>query len=845
MVKVSLRNLLVNKLRLFLTVAAVTVGVSFVSGTFVLSDTMVKAFDELYDGLTEGTDVVVKSEAAYEADIATTGGQVRPLDQDFVARVSEVPGVEVAEGGVFGYALIVDKDGDPIQPGGAPTIGTSVFEDDRLSGSVGFRAGRAPSGRHEMALDARTAQKTGYELGDRVDVVLQDGRRTFTLVAIIGFGESDSLLGATLAGFDLPTAQRLLGKEGVVDEVDVLAAEGVSPEELRDRISGVLPEGVEALTSEQVAADGTAAVRDSMGIFTTVLLVFAGVSLLVGAFVIWNAFNVLVAQRRREVALMRSVGATRRQILVGVLVEAGLIGLGAGVLGLLIGIGLAAGIRWLLTLSGMEMPTTAPAVEPRTILVALAVGLVVTCVAAVAPAWAAARVSPMEALRTATPVSGTVSWGRRVAGWVVTGAGLAILVAAAFAGNQRWWTVIGTALAFAGLVVAGPSLARDIARLADHGRPGGGWRMAARNIARNSRRSAATALSLTIGMTVVVAVAVTSESLKESVSEAVSGGNRSDLILEPGGMGLGISPSVADLLRRRNDVGEVVELRESAAQVNGHESLVTAMDNTAGIPEVIDLGIESGSLDQLGRGRLLISESQAEDLGVRVGDSVTVTFPETGETTMEVGGTFSKGSLINATYVMSLPDFAANVTSQLDGSILMTFGPGVGADEGKASIEDALADYPNVTVNDPADITRKAQDSVDQLLGIVTAMLLLAVVVAILGILNTLVLSVVERTRELGVLRAVGGTRRQVRAVVRRESVLMSLLGALTGVALGTISGIALSRALVDEGITAVAVPTVTLVVYLVIAAAVGVLAAVGPARRAAKVDVLQAIAAE
>ena len=844
MLKFSIRNLLVNKIRLLLTIAAVTVGVTFVSGTFVLSDTMVKAFDELYSGLTSGTDVVVKSEAAYDADVTATGGQVRPLDDGIIDTVRQVPGVEVAEGSVFGFALVLDEDGDPMQPGGAPTLGTSIPEDSRLSGAATFRDGRAPSGTGEIALDARTATKGGFELGDRVDVVLVDGQQDFTLVGIIGFGETDSLLGATLSGFDLSTAQQVLGKEGVVDEVDVLAEDDVTADELRERIADVLPEDVEALTGDQVAAEGTAAVRDSMGIFTTVLLVFAGVSVVVGSFVIWNTFNVLVAQRRREVALLRAVGATRRQILAGVLIEAGLVGLVSGAIGLVSGVGLAAGIRALLTQIGLEMPTTSPAIEARTVIVALAVGLGVTMVAAISPAWAATRVAPMEALRKLVPSGGTARHGRRTAGWILTSLGFGALAVCAVVGNQRWATLVATVIAFAGLVVAGPALAQGMARLADHGKAGGGWRMAARNIARSSRRSAATALALTIGLTVVAAVAVTASSLQESVSEAVSGGNRSDLILEPAGAGLGISPSVADLLRSRDDVADVVELRESAAQVEGNSSLVTALD-TEGLDQVIDLGIESGSLNALVPGSMLVSTTAADDLGISEGDSVTVTFPETGETQMRVAGTFSKGSLINATYVMTMPDFAANVTSELDGAILLNSAPGVDPDAAKATVEAALADYPNVTVNDPEDITQKARDSVAQLLGIVTALLLLAVLVAVLGIVNTLVLSVVERTRELGLLRAVGATRRQVRTVVRRESVLMAVLGAVTGIALGTVSGIALSRALAGEGITAVAVPTGTLAIYLVVAALVGVVAAIGPARRASRVDVLHAITAE
>ena len=844
MLKLSLRNLLMNKLRLLLTLAAVIVGVSFVSGTYVLSDTMVKAFDELYTGLTAGTDVVVRSQSAYDADVTTTGGQLRPLDEGIVDTVRRVPGVAVAEGSVNGFALIIDKHGDPIQPGGAPTFGTSISKDRSLSGAGTIREGRAPSGPGEIVIDAQTAHKAGFRVGDSVDVVLQDGRRTFTLVGIVGFGESDSILGATLAGFDLATAQEVLGKPGLVDEVDVRAEDGVSTGELRSRVAAVLPSGVEAVTGEQVADAGTKSVKDAMGIFTTVLLVFAGVALLVGSFVIWNTFNVLVAQRRREVALLRAVGATRRQVLGGVLLEAAAIGLVSGALGLLSGVGLAIGIRSLLGLVGVDIPTTSPAIETRTLVVGMAVGLGVTTLAAVLPAWSATRVAPMEALRDVAPVSQSSGRIRHTAGWLVTVLGGALLLACSLAGNQRWWTVVATLVTFTGLVFVGPSLARAMARLVGHGRRGGGWRMAARNIGRNSRRAAATALALTIGLTVVAAVAVTAASLKDSVTAAVNGGNRSDLILEPAGAGLGISPSVATLLRGRVDVQDVVELREWAAQVDGHGTQVTALD-AAGLDHVIDLGVETGSVADLGPGSILVSTSKVRDLGVGIGDTVVVTFPETGDRSLRVVGSFSKGSLINASYVISMPDFNANVTAPLDAAILLTSTAGMDPDRAKAVIEAALADYPNVTVNTPAEETEQARAQVDQLLGIVTALLLLAVVVAVLGIVNTLALSVVERTRELGLMRAVGATRRQVRAVVRRESVLMSLLGASTGIVLGTASGVALARALEDEGITTVSVPTMTLLVYGVIAVAVGVLAALGPARRASRVDVLRSLTAE
>jgi putative ABC transport system permease protein len=847
MIRVSLRNLLAGKLRLALTLAAVMVGVSFVSGAFVLSDTMGKAFDELYAGLTSGTDVVVKSRPAIDADITTTGGQLRPLHESLVQKVAAVPGVRVADGSVSGFAVILDKHGDPIQPGGAPTLGVSIG-DSRLAGDFTYRAGQGPIGPGEVAIDARTVKQAGFHLGDPVQVVLLHGQQTFHLVGIIGFGESDSLLGATLAGFDLTTAQRVLDKVGMVDESDVQGDAGISAEELRQRIGAVLPQSAEALTGQQVAADGSRAVRDAMGIFTTVLLVFAGISVLVGSFVIWNTFNVLVAQRRREVALLRAVGATRRQVLTGVLAEATVIGLVSGVLGLLLGVGLAAGIRALLTTIGVEMPTTSPAVEARTVVAALLVGLVVTIGAATVPAWSATRVSPVEALRDAATSSDSLGRLRAVLGWTLLGAGASVLAVCMVVGDQRWWTVIGTLTVFAGIVAVGPLLARATAALADHGWAGSGWRMAARNIARSPRRAAASAMALTIGLTVVAAVAVTSASLRDSVAEAVAGGNRSDLILEPAGAGLGVSPGVPRLLRNRADVADVVELRETGGEVDGHAALVSALD-TDGLERVLDLGLVHGSVSALRPGTVLVSTTRAADLGVAPGDTVTVTFAETGDVPMRVAGTFDKGALINASYIVSMPDFAANVTSELDAAVLVKMADGRAdgraVSGAKATIQSALAAYPNVTVNTPDDITKEAQKSVNQLLGIVTALLLLAVVVALLGIVNTLVLSVMERTRELGLLRAVGATRHQVRVVVRRESVLTALLGAVTGLALGAVSGIALSRALAEQGVTTVAVPWVTLAIYLLVATGVGILAAVGPARRASRVDVLRAITSE
>ncbi len=842
MVKHSLRSLLAHKIRLLLTITAVTVGVAFVSGTFVLSDTMSRSFDELYAGLTEGTDVAVRAESAYN-DISNAGQQ-RPLDEALVEQVADVPGVEVAQGGVTGFALILDKSGEPIQPGGAPTLGSSTAKDDRLAGNFSFRDGRSPSGPGEVALDAASARKAGYEVGDTAKIVFQNGTGSFKVVGLVGFGETDSLAGATLAAFDLRTAQERLDKVGLVDQIDVVGSPSVTPEDLRDAIAETLPRGVEALTGAEVADQGSAAVREGLGIFTNILLVFAGVSLLVGSFVIWNTFNVIVAQRRRETALLRAVGATRRQVLTGIVFEALVVGVVSSALGLLAGVGLAVGIRELLAFVGIEVPTTSAAVEPRTVVAAVLVGVVVTLVAAVVPAFGATRVAPVEALRESTPTAQSLGRARRVGGFALLALGFAGLVACAVVGRQPLLTAASTLVAFTGLVMAGPLLARAIAGVANRGRRGNGWRLAARNVRRAPQRAAATALALTIGLTVVCAVAVTASSAKASVADLVSGGNRADLIISPLAQSGGASPVVADLLRERADVATVVEMRYTGARVNGQSTALAGL-STTGIPQVADLGVATGSLDDFTGGTMLLGTKAAEKLGVSTGDPVTVTFPETGDVPLTVVATFERDALIGSQYVVALSDYAANVTSQLDQAILVREAAGADAAQVRADVTAALADYPNLDIQDAADLTADTQAEIDQLLGLVTALLALAVVVAVLGIVNTLALSVVERTRELGLMRAVGATRRQVRSLVRRESVLISLLGAVTGVVLGTVAGVALSRAMVDDGISRISLPTPTLVAYVVVAALVGVLAAVGPARRASRVDVLRAVTVE
>jgi putative ABC transport system permease protein len=465
---------------------------------------------------------------------------------------------------------------------------------------------------------------------------------------------------------------------------------------------------------QQVVDENSTAVSEGTAVFSQVLLIFAAVSVLVGSFVIWNTFSVLVAQCRREVALLRAVGATRRQVLTGIMVEAGLIGLVSAGVGLLAGVGLAVGIRSLLKLIGIEVPTTSAVIEPRTVVAALLVGGVVTMVAALVPAWAASRAAPIEALREAVPTAAGIGGGRRIAGWLLLAAGPAGLAACAVVGRQPALTALATLTAFAGLITAGPALAEGMARLADHGPPGGGWRMAARNIARAPRRAAATALALTIGLTVVCAVAVTASSMKASVADSVTGGNRSDFALQPAGAGFGISPAAADLVRGLDDVDTVEELRYTGALVQGGSSTVVGVDPD-GLDRVVELGVEDDTLAAFTPGTMLLRAQAAEALGLTAGDPMTITFPETGEHTVTLAGTFSQDTLLESDYLIPMADFEKNVTSRLDGVVLVSIRDGASPAAVERTLTQALAEYPNVTISDPVKLTADAQASVDQM----------------------------------------------------------------------------------------------------------------------------------
>jgi putative ABC transport system permease protein len=845
MVKVILKGLLARKLRLALTALSIALGVAFVSGTFVLGDTMTATFNQLYAGLTKGIDVTVRTHSAF-TDTSTLGSS-KPFDAAVLGKVRRVDGVAGAEGGVTGYALVLDKAGKPVQPSGAPTLGAGYTPDPTLAGGFALRAGHAPHGPDQVVLDAGTARKTGYAPGDPVTIMFTVGPRRFTVVGIAGFGDADNLAGATLATFELPVAQRLLGKTGQFDTLSVRADQDVSADQLRDRIAAVLPRGLEAVTSTQVTAESAKAVADALKFFTTGLLGFAAISLLVGALIIWNTFSILVAQRARELALLRAVGASRRQVRASVVGEAFVVGLVAAGAGLGLGLLVAVGLRALLAAIGIEVPTTTLQVEPRTIAAALAVGVGVTVLASLLPARHATRVPPVAALRAVDAPAKPV--GRLRIG---LGAGLTVLgvagLAVSLAGTGRL-ALGGIAMlaTLAGVLALAPTIAVGVTRVigAALARLGGtAAGLARRNALRNPRRTANTAVALMIGLTLVSTVSVVAASMKASVADVLASSSRADFILKAASATApGLPPKLAEQLRGVAGVGTVSELRMVTAEVDGSTTMIDAVDPRS-VEQVADLKVSSGTVAALDDRSVLVSDKVAQAYGWKVGDAVTVTYAQTGRQRLRVVGTFTDTSLLGGDYVTTLSTQTVNGGAPLDVAVLVRANAGADLAAVKAGLAKVSAAYPNASLDDAASFVQKQGQTVDQLLGVITMLLALAVVIALLGIVNTLALSVFERTRELGLLRAVGMTRRQLRAVVRWESVIVAVLGALLGAVLGLAFGAALTRGLADQGLTVLAIPGGRLVAYVVVAAFAGVLAAILPARRAAKVDVLRAVAA-
>jgi len=840
----TLRGMFAHKLRLVLTTASIALGVAFLAGTLVLTSTMGLAFEQLFGKVSAGTDAVVRTEAPYTATegVGTSRG---PVAASVLADVQKVDGVRAAEGSVTGYALLTDNDGKAIiTKGGAPTTGYSMPADEGLRGDVELLSGSAPTGPTEVAIDATSAEEHHIALGSTIKVLFQGPTQKFTVVGTVGFGGEKNLGGTTSAYFDTKTAQKVLGTPGYFDTIGVIAVDGVSQAELAKRLSAVVPQGAEAVTGETVAQENSDAVQKDLKIVGILFMIFAGIALFVGSFIIWNTFTMIVTQRSREIALLRAIGGTRRQVLRSLMIEAVMLGVAASAIGVVLGMGVAKALTTLMDLVGFTLPSTSLQLEPRTIWVSLLVGTLVTVVAALVPARRATKVLPVEALRESTPGAEKPSKRRAVIGLAIIGAGAAGILAALYGGADMRIFGVGLLALIVGVMVALPLAVRPLAALIAtplklRGLPG---ELAKQNALRNPRRTSSTAAALMIGLTLVVSMGVFASSLKASFGDVISDQTNADLFLSSSSaQGPGFSPSVIAAAKGVDGVDKVSAGGWGQAHFNGGNTSYSAVD-PATAEEVMNLEVSQGSVADLGKDGVMVSRSTATAEGWKLGSVVPAEFAVSGKHRLHVVAIYDGKGWISDNYVISLAEQNAFAGPQLVASGLVTLVAGADKAAVQQAISAALADHPDAKVLDQKGFEKEASGFIGQLLTFVTVMLLLAVLIALLGIVNTLALSVFERTRELGLLRAVGMTRAQVRAMVRWESVVISLIGALSGAALGIGIGLALSQALKDEGIKAIAIPAPQIALYVALAAVAGILAAVGPARSAAKVDVLRAV---
>jgi putative ABC transport system permease protein len=834
--KVTLRGLLAHKLRLALTALAIVLGVTFISGSLVLTDTLHNTFTSLVSNAYQHIDFEVRGRAVLNSG----GNAVRnPIPQSLLAKVRRVPGVAEAAGSVSGYAQYV-SDGNAISNGGA-TAGIS-FEPEKQLSAFQLTEGKAPTSSDDVAMDLATAQREHFEIGERVRILLPSSPETFTITGLLKFGTADNLAGTTVAAFGLPTAQKLFGLAGRLNTIDVLTTPGASQVTVQRDIARILPAGVEVVTGQTVINEETGDINQALSVFSTALVIFALIALFVGGFTIFNTFSITVGQRTRELALLRIVGASRRQVFRSVLAEAAIVGLVASVIGLGLGVLAAKGLVALLSGFGVSLHSGSLVFSLRTVVVGLAVGIGVTVVSAIGPARRAVRIPPVAAL-SAQGAELEVSSRRRAA----LGGGSVVLGVAALAVGLATSTValvgLGGVGIFIGVGMLAPIVARPMASTI--GRPlarlfGVSGRLGRENSMRSPRRTAQTAAALMVGLALVSAMSVFGASLSKSTTNSIDNSVSADLIVT--GPSSGFPNSVV------RSVSEVPGVTASATVYHGQFEFKDSLASVVGVStdhlaDTVILSMQAGtSQAALAAGQMLIDATTAKNDGLSVGSVVPVKFALTGTSTIRIGGIFAPNALIGH-YMVGSEFFMSHFLNPLPiGVLLKTDGrPGM-----FNAVNNATTPYPNVGVQTRAQYEASQVKTVNLLLGIVYALLALAVLIAMIGIVNTLLLSVFERTHEIGLLRAVGMKRRQMRAMIRSEAVILALFGAVIGIVVGTGLGVALSHSLEkSQEITVVSIPFPSLVLFVVIAAFLGLAAASWPARRAAKLDVLAAVAAE
>jgi putative ABC transport system permease protein len=849
MLNATLKSLLSRKLRLLLSGLAVVLGVMAVSGALALTDSLTRSFDALFQTIDSNIDVSVI--AAPNIDPNQSGGVFAlPIPAATVNRVAAVPGVKKAVGTVAADgARVIGPDGKVISLQGPPRLGLAWQGESSL---VHLRSGRGPRTADEVVINVTLAKAGRFKVGSPIEVLTLQPKRTFTVVGIFGYaGGRDSIGGETTVAFTEPVAQELmLGRQGVYSGIDVTARNGVSPEKLRDDIRAAIGGHYKVRTGKQVAADDAAGLRQFLDIIRNVLLGFAGVTLFVGIFLIVNTFSILVAQRTRELALFRALGASRRQVLGSVLIEAAVIGLVASTVGLLAGFGLAALLRKAFeSFGGSNLPSPGPGVPIAPIIAGYLVGLVVTAVAALLPALRASRIPPVAAMRdAATPdkpltvitIAGTVP---TVIG--VAAVGTALLVDL---GDYRLWTLIGgVLLSFIGIAMLTPVISRPVVSVLGRALT---WSIAGelgrRNSARNPRRTAITAATLMIGIALVTGISVIGTSLKASLDQLTTQSLHAQLIIagdQTGGTVPTFDPAVIDRARQVPGVSRAVAVYSDFGQVGSTVVQVEGGDGAA-LADVFSLQTQAGRLRTMKRGEVAVDGGFAKSHHLSVGSTVDLATRRGGRQTFTVVGIY-KATVLLPGPLISVEDATAGFTSPHPTQGYVTIDKGASADAVQRQVSALLKDNPEVSVRSLADFAQQQASQVNSTQVILYILLALAIVIAILGIVNTLALSILERTRELGLLRSVGLLRSQVAQMVTVESVVISVFGALLGLVVGCALGAAVVYALRDQGVPVLRFAWGTMAIFLVLAVIVGLVAAIIPAVRAARTDVLRAIAYE
>jgi len=852
MTKFALRGLLGRKLRTALTALAIVLGVAMISGTYVLTDSIDQAFDKIFTEIRAGSNAVITGESPF--DIGEGSGVSTPtFDESLLEDVRALPGVAQAEGSVDSEQVqLIDDEGDAIVYGGAPNLGFSIGDPESPFNPLTLVDGQWP-GPDEVVVDRETASKEDFEVGDTIGVQAEGPVARLRLSGIIQFSSGLTIGGATLAGFDLPTAQRLMQKEGRLDEIAVAAASGVTDDELARQIREILPEGTEVRSGVAQAAEDAADTNEFVTFLQTFLLAFGGIALFVGSFVIANSLSITIAQRTRELATLRTLGASRRQVLASIIVESLVVGVVASVIGLFLGLLLAEGLFWLFDAVGFTLPNTGLVFEERTIVVALLAGILVTLFASLRPAIRATRVPPIAAVREgATIPPGRFARLRGAGALLMTALGFAALLYGLFAGGLDTtavlvWMGLGVLLVFLGIALFSSRLVRPLANLLGWpaARIGGAAGSLARdNARRNPQRTASTAAALMIGLALVTLVATLAAGITRSFEDAVNAIFVGDFAITAQNNFSPIPTEAADAAAQVPGVTAVGNVRTGETLVQGDVRFTTAVDEQAG--EVINLEWVEGSqavFGQLGDDGAFTDDEFAEDNGLRLGSPVQVTFPNANERTFSIEGIFDPGSggspFGSITISADVWDEEVPQPRNLYSFLKMEGGA---TDENLAALERALDEFPNAKAQTRESFIDNQIAGLSSILNILYVLLALSIVVSLFGIVNTLVLTVFERTREIGMLRAIGMTRRQIRRMIRHESVITALIGAAIGIALG----IVLAALLVYRvDFIVFAFPTTQVVVFVLAAIVVGIVAAIFPARRAAKLDPLDAISYE